>query len=110
MSLRPCLEPGCPELVRGRDSRCPKHAGTREHVYDQQRGSPAARGYDARHRAFRAVVLARDRICKACGRERSTYADHIIPLKQGGAKLYPRNGQGMCSRCDQVKRGQERHQ
>src|SRR3989442_225009 len=104
-----CVEPGCPALVERGETRCPKHHRAHEQAYDARRGTAAERGYDAAHRAWRAAVLARDPICKACGKERSTYADHIVPLKQGGAKLDLANGQGMCSRCHQAKRGRERH-
>lgn len=106
----PCAEPRCPELVGRGESRCPTHARAKQQAYDRSRGTAAERGYDAGHRKWRAAILARDPICKACHRERSTFADHIVPLNQGGAKLDLANGQGLCSHCHQVKRGQERHQ
>ena len=105
-----CAQPGCPALVERGESRCPQHQAARQQAYDARRGTAAERGYDAAHRTWRAAVLARDPICKACGQERATYADHIIPLNQGGAKLDLANGQGLCARCHQVKRGKERHQ
>ena len=107
---RPCIEPGCPALVDRGESRCPSHKRSRALAYDARRGTAAERGYDADHRKWRERVLRRDPICKGCGREPSTFADHLIPLKQGGAKLDLANGQGMCSRCHQAKRGRERHQ
>jgi 5-methylcytosine-specific restriction protein A len=111
MALKhPCAHPGCPALVEPGHARCPKHHQAHQQAYDRSRGTAAERGYDAAHRKWRAAVLARDPICKACGVERSTFADHIVPLNQGGAKLDLANGQGLCSRCHQVKRGQERHQ
>jgi len=97
-------------LVERGQSRCPTHALARQQSYDRQRGTPVERGYGADHRKWRAAILARDPICRACGSEPSTFADHIRPLSQGGAKLDLANGQGMCSRCHQAKRGRERHQ
>jgi len=111
MSLkRPCLEPGCPHLVGRGESRCPEHKRKHQLAYDAYRGTADERGYDADHRKWRAAVLARDPICKACGKSRATFADHVIPLNQGGAKLDLANGQGMCGPCHQAKRGRERHQ
>lgn len=47
MSLRPCLEPGCPTLSES--PRCPTH--TREK--DQARGTRQERGYDAAYDRIR---------------------------------------------------------
>lgn len=85
----PCLWPGCPELTRR--AYCAIHARR----YDQDRGTAAARGYDARHRRWRKMVLARHPVCCDCRRELSTVADHIVPLSQGGDWSLE-NGQGLC--------------
>jgi hypothetical protein len=62
--LRPCSAPLCPELVEGRF--CVEHARQAE----QRRGSSAARGYDARWRAFavrfRRMLVAAD-VATVCG-------------------------------------------
>jgi 5-methylcytosine-specific restriction protein A len=105
----PCLHPGCPVLVSRGESRCPTHKQRHEQAYNAARGTAAERGYDAAHRKWRAQILARDPICRACGVEPSTFADHIVPLRLGGAKLDLSNGQGMCKWCHQAKRGRERH-
>src|SRR5437667_243501 len=75
-----CAQPGCPALVDRGETRCPTHQHAQERAYDARRGTAAERGYDAAHRNWRAAILARDPICTACGKERATYADHIIPL------------------------------
>ena len=63
---------------------------------------PAQRGYGATHRQWRAAILARDAICRACGQAPSTEADHITPLSQrGGWSLA--NGQGLCKPCHSRK-------
>lgn len=63
---RVCAEPGCPTLTQQR--RCPTHARR----YEQQRGTPTTRGYDAHHRTIRAGIarrLARGETipCTRCG-------------------------------------------
>lgn len=75
---------------------------------DLARGTAASRGYDARHRAWRAAVIARDPYCKIgikCeGEARSTVADHVKPLNKGGDFSLD-NGQGCCASCHDWKRG-----
>jgi 5-methylcytosine-specific restriction protein A len=55
--LRVCSAPGCPELTRG--GPCPRHQAEIHRRVDQQRGTPAQRGYDAAWRRKRAWVLSR---------------------------------------------------
>jgi 5-methylcytosine-specific restriction endonuclease McrA len=77
---RPCARGGCPNL-----QPCPAHPRVRWAGADDRRGTSAQRGYDARHRRWREVVLARDPLCVAClaaGRTRAaTVADHVVPLR-----------------------------
>lgn len=49
MALRPCLEPGCPALIRPGATRCPAH----ERERDRARGTTTQRGYGAPHQALR---------------------------------------------------------
>lgn len=76
-------------------------------TYDATRGTAASRGYDARHRSWRRVILTRDPMCRIgiiCGgRAASTVADHIIPLNAGGTWDMS-NGQGACEKCHNHKR------
>jgi 5-methylcytosine-specific restriction protein A len=104
----PCATPGCAALVERGQSRCHAHRAAYARAYDEERGTPAQRGYDARHRAWRQAILARDPICKLCGRVPSTVADHVTPLRLGGTWALS-NGQGVCERCHNRKRGRERH-
>jgi 5-methylcytosine-specific restriction endonuclease McrA len=52
-------------------------------------------------------VLARDPVCRACGKAPSTVADHIQRIREGGARFDLANGQGLCSVCHDAKRGRE---
>jgi len=99
---RPCTQSWCPNL-----QPCADHP-RKPFGSIQGRPSPAARGYGARHRLWRAAVLERDPICKHPGcKQRSTNADHIIPIRQGGARFDVANGQGLCGRHHSAKTGRE---
>jgi 5-methylcytosine-specific restriction protein A len=75
--------------------RCPQHTRAREH----RRGSASRRHYDRRHRQQRLLILARDPICRGCGRAPSTVDDHIVPITAGGSKSDSLNQQGLCTDC-----------
>jgi 5-methylcytosine-specific restriction protein A len=74
----------------------------REQLYDHGRGTAASRGYDARHRKWRRLILATDPVCRICHIGASTVADHVTPLEDGGDWSLE-NGQGLCSRCHNRK-------
>ena len=105
----PCNYPRCKNLSR--KSYCPEH--TRDTYLEQVeiRGTPAQRGYDARHRRWRRAVLARHPQCQMClteGRDRTaTVADHIMPLDPmnpaAGNWSVEENGQGLCHACHNRK-------
>jgi len=101
---RPCRHPGCPALVNGRF--CDTHLAEHNRTFDRDRGTAAQRGYDARHRRWRALVLARYPICVDCGMRPSTEADHVIPLEQGGDWSLE-NGRGRCKGCHSRKTRRE---
>ena len=79
----PCSDPRCPNL-----KPCPIHGRRAEPAYDQQRGTTAQRGDDARHRRWRELVLAEHPVCVDPDRAHpgvvraSTVADHIVPLRE----------------------------
>ena len=81
----PCNHRGCPELTHSSFCKNHEYEGYRSqsHYYDAMRGSSAQRGYGARHRKWRLLVLHRDPICKGCGRYAATVADHIVALARG---------------------------
>lgn len=95
---KPCLAPGCPATTT--ESRCPAHQRRRQRRDRKKRGSAAARGYDRRHRRWRQRILDRDPFCVECLKEgrkvRSEVADHIVPIREGGARFAMDNGQGLC--------------
>jgi 5-methylcytosine-specific restriction protein A len=133
--LHPCAEPGCPVLVDV-GPRCPQHRQASHRRAQAIRGTAARRGYDARHRRWRLLVLAHGPLCVPClaqGRvESATVADHVIPLAEWsqdpvGARrrlakvLTDRgrawdcldawsldNGQGLCVWCHNAKTAREK--
>ncbi len=94
--LSPCLQPGCPELTANR--YCDRH----RREYDQRRGGSSARGYGAAWRRLRLVILHRDPVCRACGREPANEVDHIVSKTNGGTDD-PSNLQGLCKACHSRK-------
>ncbi len=66
-------------------------------------GGSAPRGYGARWRKLRGMILARDPFCQAPGcHEWSTEVDHIKSRENGGTD-HPDNLQGLCKPCHSRK-------
>ncbi len=113
-----CEQPGCGVLAApGSGGYCPGHRKATEKADRVQRGTSAQRGYDARHRRWRLMVLHRHPRCCECLRQGrlslSTVADHIVPLDpkdpaQGDWHL--KNGQGLCKTCHADKTAKEKMQ
>lgn len=104
-ALKTCLE--CGELSE--QSRCPKHRTE----YNRERGSAAARGYDAKWRKMRkaAVVAHIQRFGEVCpGWKRDPHTapkatlegDHRVSLAMGG-KNEPSNIDVLCRSCNARK-------
>jgi len=62
----PCRYPGCPELVEAGQRFCDKHKREVNRQYDKKRGTAVQRGYDARWRRIRKMVLAEEPLCREC--------------------------------------------
>jgi 5-methylcytosine-specific restriction enzyme A len=94
----PCGQPGCPALVlRGR-ARCAAH----EQKRDQERGTAAERGYDARWRRYRVTYLAANPLCVVCQKEGrvtpATVVDHVQAHKGDPALMWdPANHRAVCA-------------
>jgi 5-methylcytosine-specific restriction protein A len=110
VSLRPCANGRCPELVRR--GYCAAHARTSNvaldrRAFDITRGTSSQRGYDADWRRMRLVVLREEPVCRICRRALSGEADHIIPIAAGGGRLDRKNLQGLCKPCHSRKTATE---
>jgi 5-methylcytosine-specific restriction endonuclease McrA len=110
----PCPRPHCGRLTRNRGAcaRCAKRA-------DLSRGTAEARGYDAEwalvsrrwlarfpwcgQRADGRLHVEHSRCAQRGERVRARVTDHIVRLRDGGARLDPRNFQSLCVGCNAAK-------
>ena len=114
MPTRPkkaCAFPGCGAVTTAR--YCAEHQPKEEYGWDRFRpsGATTARGYGARWRRLRNLVLIRDHhMCVLCGLdgriERATDVDHITPKSSGGTDAMD-NLQSLCTRHHREKTGRE---
>jgi 5-methylcytosine-specific restriction protein A len=106
---RPCAYPNCPELTDGR--YCEKHAPKVNSDYNRY-----ARDADSKcfynSKAWRVLSkrqLRLEPLCAEClkaGRtQAAAIADHIRPIKRGGARLDIENLQSLCRACHNRKHG-----
>jgi 5-methylcytosine-specific restriction protein A len=98
---------------------CDKHAAGNSRAAQRQefdrlrdRQDPWREYYDtAQWRRTRAFVLARDPVCKSCGRAASVVCDHTIRASlwlASGHDFYDLdNLQGLCKRCHDSKTAKE---
>ena len=104
---RPCAYPNCPELTDGR--YCGKHGRQASGEYNRY-----ARDKDSKSfyggRAWReasARQLRREPLCAECMRAGrvtpAEFADHIQPIREGGARFDAGNIQSLCRACHNRK-------
>ncbi|WP_016738784.1 HNH endonuclease [Bacillus sp. FJAT-27238] len=100
-----CRKRGCSKLTS--DKYCEAHK-YQEQLYNQERGTAAKRGYDARWRKARARFLASNPLCRHCFEQgkviAATVVDHITPHR-GDMVLFwdEKNWQGLCGTCHSRK-------
>jgi len=99
-----CATAGCPSRVPHGRARCPSCERRRE----QQRGSAAARGYDARWRAYRRRYLGKNPLCVLHLAKGEVVAaavvDHVKAHK-GDPELFwdPANHRAVCKPCHDAR-------
>ena len=105
---RPCAVSGCPVIgpcqVHRRQPRVPAPEAPR--LYDDRRGSSAARGYGYAWRRRRIEFIKRHPFCVRCGKP-TTDVDHRIPRSRGGSDD-DSNLQPLCGFCHKRKTALER--
>ena len=101
---RPCKK--CKKATTNSNGYCDQHQGDYkppQKRYDEYRGSPSKRGYDADWRKFREWFLHLHPLCEMCLKEKRTMPTeeihHIVPLAEGGARLDPENCMALCKSC-----------
>jgi 5-methylcytosine-specific restriction endonuclease McrA len=97
--MKQCASVGCAALTLGR--YCVAHQREWQQGEDRRRGSSTQR-YGPAHRRLQPYVLARDPICKICGKRKSEQADHVLPVSLGGPTTMA-NLQGVCGYCNAAK-------
>jgi len=80
----------------------PAKARTHKPHPPAKRQTAHARGYDAAWQKLRLTVLAREPICRACGRMPSVHVDHVR-RHVAGQQHDVDNLQGLCGRCHSIK-------
>ncbi len=105
----PCRYPGC-AIALPTPGYCDKHRGAAHRDYGRaRRGFDTERGFyqSAAWRAVRAAFLREHPVCVRCeGRGRlvaAVVADHVLPLKDGGARFDWTNLQALCVSCHNSK-------
>ena len=107
MPKKQCVKVGCAHRVEdNKQVLCRGHRAESNARYDQERGNSNSRGYGARWRRLRKLVLNRDPICKDCNVAPSTDADHIVAKRDGGRDTMD-NLQGLCHECHSAKTATE---
>lgn len=97
----PCNRVGCANFRVSGSSYCSQHR------YVRARHSQHQAIYDTKkHRVWAHAIRTRDLVCMLCNDRLTTVADHIIPLKDGGAWSLS-NGQGLCRSCHNKKSRRE---
>ena len=109
----PCRQPGC-GAVLATPGYCDAHRSASHRDYARaRRGFDTERGFyqSAAWRAVRAAFLTQHPLCTRCdARGRvvvAVVADHVIPLKDGGAWFGWTNLQGLCVSCHNRKTAYE---
>ena len=112
----PCRHPGC-GAVLARPGYCDTHRKAVHRDYGRARRSfDAELGFyqSAQWRAVRAAFLRQQPLCCACevrGRVvPAVVVDHVVPIKQGGARFDPENLQALCVSDHNAKSAKERAQ
>ena len=106
---KPCCYPGCPELTNERF--CDKHRPQASREYNRYiRDEDSKKFYNSTAwRKLSALQLKREPLCAEClkaGRiQHAEIADHIKPIREGGARLDINNIQSLCRGCHNRKHG-----
>jgi len=109
----PCRYPGC-SAVLGKPGYCPAHRvavhrdyGRARRSFDSELGFYQSRSW----RAVRAALLREQPLCALCKAAGRLFAanvvDHIVPIKDGGARFDQANLQPLCVPCHNRKTARE---
>ena len=74
-----------------------------EHKRVRFEGTASERGYDWKWAKVSKYVRTNEPVCRHCKNAVASMVDHILPLKQGGARLALNNLQPLCHSCHAIK-------
>ena len=101
-----CNHPGCEErFTESKESLCKKHRKQKQVEYDSTRRDPSmVRFYHSQTwKNARQMHLNGHPLCEQCLKqeriEGAITVDHIIPIRNGGARLDSMNLQSLCASC-----------
>ncbi|GHU99172.1 HNH endonuclease [Clostridia bacterium] len=109
--LKPCRSPGCPNLSE--EYYCERHRRAKAAEYNQFRRDPELQAFynGSRWRAMAKRQLKRQPLCGRCLAEgrlsAARIADHIVSIKNGGARYDADNLQSLCVACHNKKTAKE---
>ena len=104
---RPCHHPGCPLLTDG--YYCDKHQKLSNKTYNKyERDNFSKTFYNSKEWVeVRKKKIQLNPFCEECIKNgtivKASIIDHIIPIKQGGAKFDLKNLQSLCWSCHSRK-------
>ena len=105
--LRPCNYPGCPNLTS--TGYCEEHQKLRDEQYRKYGRDDFSKSFYSTPawRSVRRRQLDAEPYCAECFKEgrivKASIVDHIVPIKEGGAKYDPKNLQSLCWSCHSRK-------
>ena len=103
---KPCMHPGCPNLVPSGAKYCDEH----KELHPEEVRSSSSRGYGSAWQKARKKFLTAHPLCVMCQQEgkyvKATVVDHIIPHR-GDQKLFwdTSNWQSLCEHHHNLKTG-----
>lgn len=107
---RPCRIPGCSGFSEFK-GLCRECAAFASKDYDKRRQAEHSANYDVDWRKKSKAYLVQHPECESC-RQRGRVVDatlvhHILPIKQGGARLDDTNLQALCRTCHERHHGRQ---
>lgn len=106
---RPCRKQGCRNFCEQGQCYCNEHRKENHRNYNKyERNEESSDFYSSTEwRATSKAFREEHPLCEEClksGRIRpAQLVDHIVPIRQGGAKLDPSNLQSLCNACHSAK-------
>jgi 5-methylcytosine-specific restriction protein A len=105
--MQPCLERGCPNIVK--QGRCAQHSTRGPNHGPDTKTDEERKFYGSQHwRVTSQQHLRMEPLCRECQKRgrvsMATMTDHIVPIRFGGSRFDEKNLQSLCDPCHAKKR------